>query len=223
MRHGWHNFGDANECGTHLARAVEEEVNADLKTLKRVSVVVPGGNTPKHFLAALSQSEIDWSRVDLTLSDERWVAPADHRSNERMVRGKFLSQVEKPPRFFSLWRSEIVGDSAQSMLEQSLGEMASPVSVAVVGIGADGHFGSLFPGEKYRDRQTKKCIWVPSKTRGNRISLSYGFLLSARKVYVLAGGKDKQKVLSEAQTTRIDLPISSFYWDRPNQFEVYTF
>ncbi len=66
------------------------------------SLVVSGGATPYPMYAQLAQHKLDWSRVQITLADERWVATDHADSNERRVRASLLRHGAAAARFIGL-------------------------------------------------------------------------------------------------------------------------
>jgi len=103
----WHEADDAEQIAMQLASAVEKNLSETIEIHSRASLVVSGGSTPLPFFKQLSKAELDWSAIDVTLADERWV-PEDHEdSNARFVREHFLTGAASKARFFSLYRVKL--------------------------------------------------------------------------------------------------------------------
>jgi 6-phosphogluconolactonase len=126
-----HVFQDRASASDFAAQVIEAAVKARLRHQQRCTFVASGGSTPAACLEILSRAELPWSRVDVTLTDERLV-PADHEdSNQRMLR-KILLQ----------------GHAAEAQLvpiENADIATLVPTACALVGMGEDGHFASIFP------------------------------------------------------------------------------
>ena len=85
-----HQAPDAAALAHDLARLVVQHLSDGLAQRGQALLVLSGGSTPVPFFEALSQADIDWSRVHITLADERCVDPGHVDSNERLVRAHLL-------------------------------------------------------------------------------------------------------------------------------------
>jgi len=200
------------------ANAVEHNLKDAIATHGRASLVVSGGSTPLPFFKALSQAELDWSSVDVTLADERWV-PEDHKdSNAKFVREQFLTGAASAARFFSLYRNG-EPQMAIGQIQEALSEMIQPFSVVILGMGGDGHTASLFPNtdglEAALDLDTHPMLAVlkPATVDQTRITLTRAALLRSRHRYLHITGENKREVLSGAleHDDANPLPIASFF------------
>ncbi len=79
----------ANGFADHAASVLTHA----LRKQQTASLVVPGGNTPRSYLPVLAAQPLPWSRITITLSDERWVDTDSEDSNERLVRKSLLDQL----------------------------------------------------------------------------------------------------------------------------------
>ena len=133
-------YPDTGTLMTGLATRLQRELREALLP-GPATLAVPGGSTPGPMFDALSEADIDWSKVTVMLTDERQV-PADHeRSNERLVRGRLLQNRAAAATFLRLVPE---GDDIATPIA-ALAAML-PITVLVLGMGADMHTASLFPG-----------------------------------------------------------------------------
>ena len=133
-------YPDTGTLMTGLATRLQRELREALLT-GPATLAVPGGSPPGPMFDALSEADIDWSKVTVMLTDERQV-PADHeRSNERLVRGRLLQNRAAAATFLRLVPE---GDDIATPIA-ALAAML-PITVLVLGMGADMHTASLFPG-----------------------------------------------------------------------------
>lgn len=191
-----------------LANKLSGELKTALLHSDRVSLAVPGGTTPGPMFDELCAADIDWSRVDVLLTDERKV-PADHeRSNERLVRERLLTSRAAAATFVRLVPE---GDDAGAEIERLRGLL--PIDVMVLGMGADMHTASLFPGSPdlpaALDRNAPPLMAVSaSEGLEPRITLTGPVLTGAVSVHVLITGDEKRDVLEKARrANHLDAPI----------------
>ena len=86
----WQTCANRAELDLLLANHIAGRLRRDIAERGQASLAVSGGSTPKGMFHTLSHCELDWSQVFVTLVDERWVAPDNEDSNERLVRDHLL-------------------------------------------------------------------------------------------------------------------------------------
>ena len=199
-----HVFGNAAQTAHALAAAVGADLNEGLQQRSRASLIVSGGQTPALFQDALSSQALDWSRVSVSLADERWV-PADHAdSNERLVRRHLLRGAARAAHFIALVDLAAAPGQHLATMERALSAMAQPFDAVVLGMGEDGHTASLFPGAPgtaaaLDARRPERIAFVtPVNAPHRRISLTLRALLDARAVRVLIQGQGKRAAIERA-------------------------
>lgn len=184
-------------------------------TNAQVSLVVSGGSTPGPCFDLLSAEELDWSRVTVLPSDERWVPADDPDSNERLIRSRLIEDKAGQGKVLPFFRQGVEADQAPRMIERDLQELTRPFSAVLLGMGEDGHFASLFPDfaglPQALDPQGKpQCIMV--QTAGSphlRISLTLSALLDSAGIVLLIFGEAKRSVFNAAMRGGSDYPIES--------------
>ncbi|OWY40982.1 6-phosphogluconolactonase [Xenophilus sp. AP218F] len=217
-------FSDSEQQVAALARAVADRLSAAIASRGAAVLAVSGGKSPIPFFHQLAGADLDWSRVAVTLVDERFV-PADHAdSNAALVRAHLLTGRAAAARFLRLARAvddiaaEVAADCAQYQ----------PADVAILGMGEDGHTASLFPGTAElaagldpANPQPYLAV-TPLTAPHQRISLSYAALLQSGLLILSIQGESKRKVLERA-AARIDdaLPISHFLAQDRVSLDVY--
>lgn len=188
---------DPDSLATAAARAVADALS--VRTGPRVNVGLAGGSTPALTYQRLRSLDVDWSRVDLWLSDERWV-PHDHAdSNGRMATETLISQVGANflrPR----WSEYLTPADSAAFYEAELRRIMPDgvADVVLLGMGTDGHTASLFPGT---EALTEEHRWyvdneVPQLDTW-RLTASIPMIQRARTVMVLTAGESKAEVLAE--------------------------
>lgn len=141
----WSASDDAGTWAQRCAAAIAAALRADLAGQSRAVLLVSGGNTPVPVFRALAQLELDWPRVEIGLVDERWTSPAGNGSNARLVRENLLAGHGAAARFTPLVDTLDEAELAARRASEWLASLGMAPSVAVFGLGDDGHTASLFP------------------------------------------------------------------------------
>src|SRR5690625_2195161 len=85
MQLQWQTHSDDDTLSRALAEAVAADLARAIGKRGQALIAVSGGSTPRRFMEALSRQDLDWSKVTMTLVDERWVPPSHPRSNARLA------------------------------------------------------------------------------------------------------------------------------------------
>lgn len=198
----WWSMPNGHALAETLAASVAQTLESAMGAGERCSLAVSGGSTPERFLSALSRQNLDWSRVDLCLVDERWVAPVEPDSNEGMVREVMAGTAMAAATFYVLKTpAELPGDAVMA-LQERFTAFHWPLDVCVLGMGEDGHTASLFPGmpelSRALDASAPTFVPVPAGLKGPaRLSMSAAPLLAARRCILHIEGHAKYRTLQE--------------------------
>ncbi|HEV3030571.1 MAG TPA: 6-phosphogluconolactonase [Polyangia bacterium] len=160
-----------------------------------------GGSTPRALYARLAAvRDLDWAHTYVFFGDERNVGPDDPQSNFRMARETLLAPGGVPPENVRRMRGEDPDlDAAARDYEAALGGPAAPpLDLALLGMGADGHTASLFPGTKALDETGRLCVAVEvPRLATRRLTLTTPVFLAARELLFLVAGADKAETLRD--------------------------
>ncbi|MCG6658099.1 6-phosphogluconolactonase [Halomonas campisalis] len=199
-----------------LAGAVADALRQDLVQQERALLVVSGGSTPVPFFRALAASDLPWSRIDVTLADERWVPEEDPDSNARLVREHLLQGPAAAANFVGLTTADPTPEQGVAEVAERLEGLAWPASLVILGMGGDGHTASLFPDSRELDLALSTgdplvAVRTPSQPQA-RITLSADRLHQARRHLLHITGGDKRAVLGRALAgdDMRELPIRAF-------------
>lgn len=161
-------------------------------------VALSGGSTPRTMFELLAaepfRSRIAWDRIHFFWGDERCVPPDHGDSNYRLASETLLSKVS-PAGIHRVPAELSDPDEAarrySEILQRELGNSLS-FDFVFLGMGADGHTASLFPGtESVREAKKSVCsVFLPEK-KSHRITLTLPVLNAAKKVVFLVAGADK--------------------------------
>ena len=191
-----HEFDTRGAAAQAAANRLAESLELALAEASAVGLLVSGGSSPRECLEILSRKVLDWQRVVVLPTDERCVAPDDPASNERMVRAQLLQNHAR----MATYERPRPGEHAP-------GEIAA----ALVGMGEDGHFASIFPDAppelRLLDVEARAGYHriATASSEYQRITANLSLLLRARSVCLLVFGDAKKRVLSCPG----DLPVHS--------------
>jgi 6-phosphogluconolactonase len=207
-------LADAADLAARAAETFADTIGAALRVRGRAVVVLAGGATPRaaydRLAALIRERRLPLDQIDWLPGDERWV-PVDHPdSNEGMIRRVLLGPVGAPERTIHSWRpaSGDPADCAARFAQRlATGPLADGPDIAILGIGADGHTASLFPGAVAllpggREVPVDPNIPVdavavrPAGGLGVRLTLTVKWLRMARCVAFLASGGGKREALA---------------------------
>ncbi|HWB44972.1 MAG TPA: 6-phosphogluconolactonase [Hyphomicrobiaceae bacterium] len=186
------------------------------------AICLSGGSTPRRLYELLAAppaaTRLPWPRVHWFWGDERFVPPHSHESNFRMVREALLARVPAPPaKIHPIPTEGVTPDAAASAYQATLVafygqdtlDPARPLfDLTLLGIGADGHTASLFPGHAELSERRRWAVPAMGADGLQRISLTYPALNSSRNVAFLAVGKEKRASVARAQAGDTDLPAA---------------
>ncbi len=199
-------FPDREAAAAKLADKIGRRLMAGIDRNGRASLAVSGGTTPKTLFETLSAMDLSWPHVVITLVDERWVAPTDQDSNERLVRDHLLKDKAAAATFIGLKNEAASASAGEKECERRLESVPRPFDVLVLGMGADGHTASLFPGAKKLARAcdmnaTQSCLGIaPLSAPHERMTLTLPAILDAAQIFLHITGSNKRDVLAQAQT-----------------------
>ncbi len=187
------------DAGARVAGLIVARLSDAIDSRRPASLVVTGGTSPRPVYTRLARAALDWARVTITLSDDRWV-PADHPdSNERLLRETLLTgPVGAAARFVGLVNDAPTPEAGLDETERRLASLPRPFDAVYLGMGDDGHVASLFPGRPELRETARRCVagLAPAEPR-QRISLAAPLLLNARQI-VLMITRAKRPVLERA-------------------------
>ncbi len=197
-------YPDEEMLAINLANVLAGKLTAALMVDDSVTFVVPGGSTPGPVFDALCDSDLEWSRVTVMLSDERWVPEDDPRSNAALIRDRLLTGRAAAATFVPFYTGSETPEEALAGLEARIAPLL-PVSVALLGMGADMHTASLFPrGDNLRlALDAEAPILVPMRAEGldcARVTLSARVLQDALNLHLVILGQAKRDALERALT-----------------------
>lgn len=195
-------YGDRDALFAGLAAEVETGLHAALARQTQATLCVPGGTTPGPFFRLLRRADLDWARVRVMLGDERFVPETSDRSNSRLLKETLLQDRAAAAQWIPLYAAadqpeDVIADLCEGVAA------ALPIDVLILGMGADMHTASIFPGaDKLAEALAEDAPpLMPMRAPGApepRITLTAPVLRAARTCHILIAGTDKREALDRA-------------------------
>jgi len=191
-----------------FADRLADRLRALVSQKGRASIAVPGGTTPAPMLTRLGEADLPWEKIAVTLTDERWVPVSSPRSNQRLLGETLFKGAAAAAEFAPLYSGAPDPETGLGAVQTTLRQIILPLDLAVLGMGADMHTASLFPGAVgleealSPDAPPAVAIRAPKGQGGAdepRITLSAPVLAAAEK-HILIAGADKRAALEKALT-----------------------
>lgn len=205
----WHEFSSKEALDQQLANTIANELQQAIAQRGSAGLAVSGGRTPAGMFKALRNHNLDWSRVLITLVDERWVQPDHADSNERLTRDNLLQDGAAAATFISLVNLAETPHAALSDIEARLANMPNPIDVVILGMGDDGHTASLFPNAAELEHACASTALLaavtPPVAPHQRITLTLPTIVKSPKVIVHITGEGKKTLLQEAMSANVAL------------------
>jgi len=202
-----------------LAETLEDIIRTALTERDRAVLALAGGRTPFPVYRKLAGAAVDWSRVVMLATDERWVDHDHPACNGREMRAAFAAA--QGVHILPLTPGNAGQPASAELAQATLASLPAPFDAVLLGMGGDGHFASLFPGsaelatgldpDSPDDALVVHPDPLPPEAPFARISLSAARLLRSRRLLLAVTGEAKRAVLDRAlaRPDPATLPISA--------------
>ena len=210
------DYDSPTEMADAVAGDVSFIIESALDARGEALVALPGGTTPAPIYEKLAKAKLNWKRVTIVPTDDRMVPVTDPMSNIAMIARYFIPLGARviPIVSESATDYKAAGNAANARLS----DLKWPPDLVWLGIGADGHVASLFPGPDLNDAieapASRRAIGVmpdplPENAPVARVSLTRSAILSARTLIIVGSGGTKREVLEQAleEGARSTLPV----------------
>ncbi|WP_341522830.1 6-phosphogluconolactonase [Pseudomonas sp. G.S.17] len=210
-------FDNPALLASELAANVAEQLKTAISSNGVATLVVSGGRSPVAFFQSLAEQPLDWSKVVVSLADERWV-PVEHAdSNAGLLQRYLLQGPAAKAKFLGLYSVAQSLEEAADAADQALAELP-PIDVLILGMGDDGHTASLFPkspnlNEALRLDGERRCLPMLAPTVPHqRLTMTRRLLASARLPILSVSGQAKLDTLRAALAgdDLAEMPVRAF-------------
>ena len=197
-------YADREMLAIDVANQLAGDLENSLLHDGQATLAVPGGTTPGPIFDVLCAADLDWARVTVMLTDERWVPEDSPRSNTRLIRERLLTSRAAAASFVPFHSVGETPQSAQAALAARL-EPHLPLAVLLLGMGADMHTASLFPGadglEAALAADAPAALAIRPVTQPEeRVTLSLRALNGALCKHLVIFGDEKRAALDRARS-----------------------
>lgn len=209
-------FSSAEQLTAEFAITITELLTQAIADKGQATLVVSGGRTPVALFQTLAQTKIDWSKVVITLADDRWVDVSDDASNDKLVRTHLLQGYAAAASFITLKHDFSNAEEAVAACETALEDVQLPFDVVILGMGEDGHTASLFPCSDQIEQgldlnsQAKYIAVQPTTAPHQRMSLTLPAILASKNIFLHLVGESKKDTIAKAlKSSELEMPISA--------------
>ena len=197
-------FPDAATWATACAARLTDALASALAATGKAVFAGSGGSTPAPIYARMARTDLDWSKVVVTLIDERYVPESAPESNAALIRQTLLTGPAAAARFVPLFHAEVTVDRAAALATRALTREGARLDAVLLGMGEDGHICSMFPNSP-----TLKTLLTPTLRPAvygvphgrdgaapglERLSINLPYLMTARRVVLAITGTAKRAV-----------------------------
>ncbi|MGJ3649873.1 6-phosphogluconolactonase [Sphingomonas sp. GlSt437] len=201
----WWDYEDADEMADAVSGDIGFIIDSAIDARGGAVIALAGGKTPLPIYERLAKAKIDWKRVTIVPTDDRLVAMGDPLSNVTAI-GKIF--IPRGARVVPI-TSEAAADykAAGRAADARLQDVHWPLDLCLLGVGADGHTASIFPGPDFdeavngpKDRRATGVMPdpLPPEAPVARVTLTRAAIVSARALIIAASGDAKKQVIERA-------------------------
>jgi len=193
---------DPRELARAGADAIVAAAAAAVAAHGEFRLALSGGATPQATYAELAARQMPWARTSVFFSDERCVPPDHAESNYTRARASLLARVPLDPTRVHRMPGELPPDAGAARYEEVLRKRcggARTFDLCLLGVGADGHCASLFPGSPALDEQERWVVAAqapPGVVPPWRLTLTLPCIAGSQQVLFLVSGADKAGVVA---------------------------
>ncbi len=211
-----HRFGDQEHLFDAAADQLADCIEKAVATRGFAQLAFSGGKSPEALFRRLAKMVLPWSRLRLTLVDERFVPPDHPDSNERLIRATLLQGPAAAATLVPLYRAGESLDGAAACADHDLRQWPLPFDAVVLGMGEDGHTASWFPDAPelsalLREGNERRVqVAHPQIAPYPRLTLTRDAVLQSRCIQLLIPGAGKAAVYQRARAAAApitELPV----------------
>ena len=215
-------FADDVLMGQAAAEYIEKLIISKIERGGTFILALSGGRSPETTYACLTKKNIDWRKVYIILTDERFVPKEHPDSNYKMINDIFISRINIPLENIispdtSLINAEKCAKSHELQLKklfrfkENHNLLFPSIDLVCLGIGDDGHTASLFPGDNSLNENKKWILNTKAPENfpvKNRITFTLPLINNADHAIFIVSGKNKRKIIEKVRLGEKNLPAN---------------
>ncbi|MFT6732821.1 MAG: 6-phosphogluconolactonase [Polaribacter sp.] len=227
-------FNNREELFKAIANKTQHDLAEAVITKGGASFIVPGGTTPAPAFDLLSKAELEWEKITIAQSDERWLDASHAQSNERLTRENLLINNAKIAKYISMKNDANTTEQGELDCNKTYASIPNPFTICMLGMGLDGHIASLFPDSKNIDNALSlenKDLCIAIDATGcpvagdypKRMSLTLSAILHSETILLLITGKEKLSIIENLleEQRQTEIPVSRILNQSSTAVEVF--
>ena len=190
-------FSDAELLARTVVERIKIACESAIETRGMFHFVLAGGTTPKRCYELLATSNLSWDKFHVYFGDERCLPVGDAERNDTMAKNVWLDRVSIPDTQIHSIPAQLGPNEGAIRYSKVLDQAPQP-DLVLLGLGEDGHTASLFPHNEALDNE--RCavpVFDAPKPPSQRISMSKGYINSAREKWFLVSGSGKRGAMTQ--------------------------
>ncbi|WP_292062050.1 6-phosphogluconolactonase [Brevundimonas sp. UBA7664] len=214
------SFADGEAWAAACAVRLTDALSAALAETGKAVFAGSGGSTPAPIYRRMARADLDWSRIAVTLIDERYVPETSPESNAALLKQTLLTGPAAAARFVPLFHPAVTVDRAAALAAHVLAAEGGKLDAVLLGMGEDGHICSMFPNSPtlktlLAPALKPTVLGVPHGRDGaapglERLTINLPYLMTARRVVLALTGAAKRAVFErEAAGDPATQPIAA--------------
>ena len=201
----WWDYDNADELADAVVSDVGFIIGQALDARGDAVIALPGGRSPLPIFEKLAKVKLNWRRVSIVPTDDRVVGVESPLSNVAMLARIFLPLGGRVIPLVSAVAADY--RAAGGAADARLADLHWPLDLVWLGVGADGHTASIFPGPDLdaalNAAPARRAIGVmpdplPPEAPVARVTLTRGAIAAARTLLITLHGGDKRAVVEKA-------------------------